>query len=141
MRLDNLLICLCLVVFSPVAIIPQTNGDRPRVVRTASSAPVGSTQFTATAYSLRGRTASGEYVREGIIAADPRVLPIGTKVHIHGMGYFVVKDTGGAIKGNKIDIWMPSTRDALKFGRRKVHLTVIEKPSKKGKRHEKQRND
>lgn len=87
--------------------------------------------FTATAYSLRGTTSSGETVREGIIAADPKVLPIGTVVYIEGMGEFVVKDTGGAIKGNKIDIWMPSTSRAIKFGKKKVKVRVISKPDKK----------
>ena len=87
---------------------------------------VGARTFKASAYSLRGRTASGEYVRQGIIAADPRVLPIGTRVYIEGMGTFVVKDTGGAIKNNRIDIWMPSTANAIKFGRRTVQLTVLD---------------
>lgn len=99
---------------------------KPLVVKTASVESASYRTFTATAYSLRGRTASGERVRSGIIAADPRVLPLGTVVHIQGMGTFVVKDTGGAIKGNKIDIWMPS--GAMKFGRRKVQLRVVSKP-------------
>ena len=80
--------------------------------------------FVATAYSLRGKTASGQPVRHGIIAADPRVLKLGTKVHIEGMGNYIVKDTGGAIKGNRIDIWMPSKAQAMKFGRRHVKLKI-----------------
>jgi 3D (Asp-Asp-Asp) domain-containing protein len=99
---------------------------KPLVVKTASVESASYRTFTATAYSLRGYTASGERVRSGIIAADPRVLPIGTVVHIEGMGTFVVKDTGGAIKGNRIDIWMAS--GAMKFGRRKVQLRIISKP-------------
>lgn len=89
------------------------------------------TRYEATAYSLRGRTASGEFVREGIIAADPKVLPIGTRVAIRGMGEYVVKDTGRLIKGKRIDIWMPSRRQALQFGRRKVYLTVLSMPKRK----------
>lgn len=89
------------------------------------------TRYEATAYSLRGRTASGEFVREGIIAADPKVLPIGTRVAIRGMGEYVVKDTGRLIKGRIIDIWMPSRRQALQFGRRKVYLTVLSMPKRK----------
>lgn len=99
---------------------------RPYVIKTVASSAVGYTTYTATAYSLRGRTASGEMVRSGIIAADRRILPLGTVVHIQGMGTFVVKDTGGAIKGNRIDIWMGS--GARKFGRRKVQLRIISKP-------------
>lgn len=81
--------------------------------------------FTATAYALKGRTASGKQVRQGIIAADPNVLPLGTKVHIKGYGNFVVADTGGHIKGRRIDIWMPSKQQAIKFGRRKVKLRKL----------------
>lgn len=98
----------------------------PLVVKTASVVSASYRTFVATAYSLRGRTASGEQVRRGIIAADRRILPLGTVVHIEGMGTFVVKDTGGAIKGNRIDIWMPN--GAMKFGRRRVQLRVISKP-------------
>ncbi|OYT73211.1 MAG: hypothetical protein CFK52_02810 [Chloracidobacterium sp. CP2_5A] len=84
--------------------------------------------FTATAYSLKGRTASGEYVRPGIVAADPRVLPLGSVVKVHAgqySGVYHVKDTGGRIRGRHIDIYMPSTRDAIRFGRRAVRVEVI----------------
>ncbi|HWS55954.1 MAG TPA: 3D domain-containing protein [Pyrinomonadaceae bacterium] len=84
--------------------------------------------FTATAYSLRGRTASGKPVRRGLIAADRRVLPIGTRVRLDAGSYsgeYVVADTGGAVRGRKIDIWMPSTGEAMRFGRRTVKLTVL----------------
>jgi 3D (Asp-Asp-Asp) domain-containing protein len=81
--------------------------------------------YIATAYSLKGITASGERVRSGIIAADPRVLPIGSKVHIQGMGNYTVKDTGGKIKGRKVDIWMANRKAAIQFGRRAVQLKVL----------------
>ncbi len=84
--------------------------------------------FTATAYALRGRTASGGGVRRGIIAADRRVLPIGTRVRLEAGSYsgeYLVADTGGAVRGRKIDIWMPSNGEALRFGRRPVKLTVL----------------
>ena len=90
--------------------------------------------YSATAYCLKGRTASGEMVRRGIIAADRRVLPIGTVVRIEGTshsGEYVVKDTGGAIKGNRIDIWTPTCTEAKQFGRKNVKLTVLSIP--KGK--------
>jgi len=84
--------------------------------------------FTATAYSLRGRTASGAGVRRGIIAADRRVLPIGTRVRLEAGSYsgeYLVADTGGAVRGRKIDIWVPQTSEAMRFGRRPVRLTVL----------------
>jgi 3D (Asp-Asp-Asp) domain-containing protein len=84
--------------------------------------------YTATAYSLRGRTASGKPVTRGLIAADPRVLPLGTRVRLEAgsfSGEYVVGDIGGAVKGRRIDIWTPTSREALQFGRRAVKLTVL----------------
>jgi len=81
--------------------------------------------FSATAYCLSGKTAMGHGVRRGLIAADSRVLRLGSKVNIEGAGYsgsYLVSDTGGRIKGNKIDIWMPSCAEARKFGRRTVQI-------------------
>lgn len=84
--------------------------------------------FEATAYSLRGITRSGSYVRRGVIAADPRVLPLGSLVHLKAGNYsgvYTVQDTGSAIKGKRIDVWMPSSREARSFGRQNVRLTVL----------------
>jgi 3D (Asp-Asp-Asp) domain-containing protein len=84
--------------------------------------------YTATAYSLRGRTASGKLVSRGLIAADPRVLPLGTRVRVEAgsfSGEYEVADTGGGVKGRRIDIWIPTSREAMKFGRRAVKLTVL----------------
>ena len=92
--------------------------------------------FTATAYSLRGRTASGAAPTQGIIAADPRVLPLGSRVRIEAgtySGEYLVADTGGAVRGKRIDIWTPSTRDAMRFGKRAVKLTILQLGGKRGK--------
>lgn len=92
--------------------------------------------YTATAYSLRGRTASGKMVSRGLIAADPRVLPLGSRVRVEAgswSGEYLVADTGGAIKGRRIDIWTTTTREALQFGRRTVKLTVLEFGGKRAK--------
>ena len=89
---------------------------------------VPATSYVATAYSLRGRTASGAPVSRGIIAADPRVLPLGSRVRIEAgtwSGEYLVADTGGLVRGKRIDIWTPSTREAMRFGRRIVKLTVL----------------
>lgn len=97
--------------------------------------------FQATAYSLRGITRSGAYVRRGVIAADPRVLPLGSVVHLKAgtyTGLYTVRDTGTAIKGKRIDVWMGSSREARSFGRQNVRLTVLKyggnrKPKPKAK--------
>ena len=110
--------------------VPKAAVDKaePEAETQASSPAVA---FTATAYSLRGRTASGGGVRRGIIAADRRVLPIGTRVRLEAgpySGEYLVADTGGAIRGRKIDIWMSSTGEAMRFGRRPVKLIVLTRP-------------
>lgn len=84
--------------------------------------------YSATAYALRGRTATGRGVARGVIAADPRVLPLGSKVRVEAgnwSGEYVVADTGAKIKGKKVDIWVPSNGEARQFGRRTVKLTVL----------------
>jgi 3D (Asp-Asp-Asp) domain-containing protein len=84
--------------------------------------------YVATAYSLRGRTASGRMVSKGLIAADPRHLPLGSRVRIQAGAYsgdYLVADTGGMVRGRRIDIWTPSSREAMRFGRRTVKLTVL----------------
>lgn len=84
--------------------------------------------YIATAYSLRGRTASGKMVAKGLLAADPRHLPLGSRVRLEAGAYsgeYLVADTGGMIRGKRIDIWTPSSREAMRFGRRPVKLTVL----------------
>lgn len=110
---------------------PQITPRASRLNATPFEAPDGVGQplsFRATAYSLKGRTRSGAYVRRGVIAADPRVLPLGSVVTVKAgdwSGTYTVHDTGGRIKGNIIDVWVPSTKEARKFGRRSIKLHVL----------------
>lgn len=112
--------------------------ERPREITAPASIDEGSAateSFEATAYSLHGRTASGAVTAPGIIAADPRVLPIGSRVRIEAGSYsgeYLVADTGGAVRGKRIDIWTPSAREAMRFGRRTVKLTILNLPGKRG---------
>jgi len=95
---------------------------------TSAKAGMNRGSFSATAYCLQGRTAMGSGVRRGIIAADPRVLRLGSKVMLTGGGYsgtYVVTDTGGGIKGRELDIWVPSCSEARRFGRRSVNVTLL----------------
>jgi len=90
--------------------------------------------FTATAYALRGRTSSGRTVARGLIAADGRVLPLGTRVRLEAGAYsgeYIVADRGGAVRGRRIDIWMPTTGEARRFGRRAVKLTILNYSAKR----------
>ena len=113
---------------------PVTLKTAPSV--TTDDFEVAPQTYTATAYSLRGRTASGKLVSRGLIAADPRVLPIGTRVRVEAgsfSGEYEVADTGGAVKGRRIDIWTPTAREAMRFGRRAVKLTVLSFGGKRAK--------
>lgn len=95
--------------------------------------------FRATAYCLSGKTASGRTVRRGIVAADTRVLPLGTRVRLTAgkyTGNYVVADTGGRIKGRVLDIWVPSCAEARSWGRRTVGVTVLGKAKKRKNRKE-----
>lgn len=84
--------------------------------------------FQATAYALKGRTRTGAQVRRGVIAADPRVLPLGSVVQLRAgkySGVYTVHDTGKRIKGKIIDVWVPDRHEARQFGRRKIQLHVL----------------
>ena len=120
---------------SPIAVDAKTVTAAPAVPVAKETEPVVLAEtYTATAYSLRGRTASGKPVARGVIAADPRVLPLGTRVRIDAgefSGEYVVADTGGAVKGRRVDIWTPTAREAMRFGRRAVKLTVLERGGKR----------
>ena len=83
-----------------------------------------------TAYCLtRNTTRRGRYVRAGIVAADPRLFPLSRYVELYAdgryLGRFLIDDTGRLIKGNIIDIWMPTCREARQFGRRKGTAVLV----------------
>lgn len=85
--------------------------------------------MVATAYCPTDRggrfTALGLPVRRGIVAVDPRVIPLGTKLFVEGYGPALAGDTGSAIKGNRIDLFVDSHKEALSYGRRRVQVYVL----------------
>ncbi len=78
----------------------------------------------ATAYSLHGGTASGLPTGPGVVAVDPTVIPLGTRMYIPGYGPGIAADTGTAIKGLRIDLWFPTLSQTYKWGRRTVTITL-----------------
>jgi 3D (Asp-Asp-Asp) domain-containing protein/septal ring factor EnvC (AmiA/AmiB activator) len=78
----------------------------------------------AVGYHLPGRTASGLPVGHGIVAVDPTVIPLGTRLHVPGYGSAVAADVGSAVQGHLIDLWFPSRKHALAWGRRTVTITI-----------------
>ena len=79
---------------------------------------------STTGYSIRGRTASGLPTGWGIVAVDPSVIPLGTRMTIPGYGEGVAADTGGAVRGATIDLWFPTMAQAMAWGRRTVTITL-----------------
>jgi 3D (Asp-Asp-Asp) domain-containing protein len=117
-----------------VALAMLLSSCNPQVeTRAATEEPAGhpTRLFEATAYCHGTITKSGTRVGPGVIAADPAVLPLGTAVRISGIadaydGVYVVLDTGSAIRGRRIDVYMPNCREAVRFGRRPAEVTVID---------------
>ncbi len=86
--------------------------------------------FTATAYCKGIVTASGVPVQSGVAAADPELLPVGSVVEVDSLpqrynGIYTVMDTGPAVQGRQVDIYMWSCNEAVQFGRKPIHLTVL----------------
>ncbi|MDO5649390.1 MAG: 3D domain-containing protein [Gallicola sp.] len=83
------------------------------------------TQMQATAYTATGnRTATGTVPKKGTIAVDPDVIPLGTELYVEGYGNGVAEDTGSAVKGNIIDLYMDSEQEARNWGRKNVNVTI-----------------
>ena len=116
------------------ALVPAALGAGPRR-RPTTSQPM---RMIATAYCDHGTTDSGAQTRRGSIAADPRVLPLGSLVRIDSpqpeySGTYTVLDTGAKIKGRKIDLFVPDCAKAKAFGKRPVMANVVRRgPAKEG---------
>ena len=83
-------------------------------------------EMQASAYTYSGRrTSSGKHPAVGLIAVDPRVIPLGTHLYVDGYGYATAADTGGAIKGQKVDLFFESTSECLRWGTRKTKVYVL----------------
>jgi len=87
-------------------------------------------RYVATAYSQTGITASGQWTHRHVVAADPNVLPIGTRIKIKRAGRYsgeyVVADTGAKVDGRRLDLYVPSTLECKKFGVKRVSVKVLE---------------
>lgn len=104
--------------------------DTVRAEELAKPAPGLKLRFAATAYCKGTTTASGTAVRTGIAAADPDLLPVGSVIRVDSLdakynGIYTIMDTGPAVQGREIDIYMWSCHEALRFGRRKLQLEVL----------------
>ncbi|MDG5473840.1 ubiquitin-like domain-containing protein [Jeotgalibacillus sp. ET6] len=115
---------------------PAATTTAVQAVNTSTDEPEGgkeltvsSTAYTASCNGCSGITATGIDLKANpgmkVIAVDPSVIPLGSKVYVEGYGLAVAGDTGGAIKGNKIDVFIPSKEEAYRWGNRQVKITIL----------------
>ncbi|OLO27442.1 hypothetical protein BTR23_20270 [Alkalihalophilus pseudofirmus] len=112
-----------------------SRGSSPSTSQTSTSSGSGRTMtVTATAYTANcsgcsGITATGINLNNNrnmkVIAVDPNVIPLGSRVHVEGYGEAIAGDTGGAIRGNKIDVHVPTKSEAYRWGSRQVKITIL----------------
>lgn len=115
------------VITPPSAKVVET-GSYETVSRQGNLRTGRPSKFVATAYTYTGyRTATGAKTRRGIVAVDPRVIPLGTRMYVEGYGYAVAADTGGFIKGRRIDVFLETDREVDNWGRRTVNVYILGK--------------
>ncbi|MFJ8065255.1 3D domain-containing protein [Psychrobacillus sp. NPDC096426] len=106
---------------------PSRSNSEDKVVK---EIVVSASAFTANCNGCTGITSTGINLKKNpdikVIAVDPKVIKLGTKVHVEGYGYAIAGDTGGNIKGNKIDVFFSSQSDAYKWGRKDVTVKILE---------------
>jgi 3D (Asp-Asp-Asp) domain-containing protein len=111
-----------------VAAAPSPPSPKPSTGSEAVTAV--QTRFVATAYCQTGKTASGVHTESGIVAADPEVLAIGTRIRVTGLkqgrdGIYRVMDTGARVQGRRIDLFVASCAEAKRFGRQPVRVAIL----------------
>lgn len=112
----------------------QTNQTAPAAQKAPATAAqtiaMSATAYTAYCTGCSGITANGTNLRANpnlkVIAVDPSVIPLGSRVWVEGYGEAIAADTGGAIKGNKIDVFIPSQEGAMNWGRRTVTVKILD---------------
>ncbi|OIK16174.1 peptidoglycan-binding protein [Bacillus sp. MUM 116] len=107
----------------------QVSTQSVKQVDAAKQITVKATAYTASCAGCSGITKTGINIKENpnakVIAVDPSVIPLGSKVYVEGFGEAIAGDTGGAIKGNRIDVFIPSQADAINFGVKHLKVTIL----------------
>lgn len=120
-RAGRLAVPAAVAQVTPVAAPSEEGGPEPEREPPAGGVTM---RVVATAYALPGRTATGLPVGWGVVAVDPSVIPLGTRMTIPGYGEGIAADVGPAVRGAKIDLWFPSRSAALRWGTRSVTITL-----------------
>lgn len=109
---------------TPEAITPPSNTTASKELIVEASA------YTASCEGCSGITATGINLKTNphakVISVDPTVIPLGSKVYVEGYGEAIAGDTGGAINGNRIDVFFPSQQDAINFGVKQLKVTILD---------------
>ena len=131
-----LIMLLALLTIQRSATAAEPRSPEPVMARVESQQRIFAGEFAVYAYCTEQyphicggnpTTASGDPVAPGVtVAADPDVMPLGTRIYIDGIGERVVQDTGGAIKGRKIDLAVESHQEAVEFGRKTAKIYILE---------------
>jgi 3D (Asp-Asp-Asp) domain-containing protein len=115
-----------------VTILDSKYAARQATMHEASALPMPGARlaFSATAYCKGIVTSSGVAVQSGVAASDPELLPVGSVVQIDSLtarydGIYTIMDTGPSVQGRQVDLYMWSCNEALQFGRKPIHLTVL----------------
>lgn len=114
----------------PEELAVETMRQEPRPVAVTERKEVSRSEaqpivMEATAYCLRTPTATGEQTAPGFVAVDPAIIPLYSELYIEGYGKAIAMDTGGDIRGQRIDLWMPDRNQCLQFGRQPVKVWII----------------
>lgn len=118
-----------LIYPNQILIVSKTKTSTPTKTPPVKVITVTATAYTADCIGCSGITATGinlkKHPESKVIAVDPKVIKLGTKVYVDGYGYAVAADKGSSIKGNMIDVFYPTKKAALKWGRKKVHMKIL----------------
>jgi 3D (Asp-Asp-Asp) domain-containing protein len=140
MRRFFVVLTLLLVLIRPVAttdpapphqvarVVPAIHGP-PEVSRGGSRPVLRHIEVLVTAYCQGTITATGVRVHRGIVAVDPAVIPLHSTVFVPGYGWARAEDTGGLIHGDRVDVYIPELKAAVKWGAQKLEVTVLETSS------------
>ncbi|MBT2677964.1 LysM peptidoglycan-binding domain-containing protein [Bacillus sp. ISL-35] len=117
-------------VATPVSAPAEKTTTAAKPAAATNQLTVEATAYTANCTGCSGITKTGVNLKTNpdakVIAVDPSVIPLGSKVYVEGYGYATAEDTGGAIKGNRIDVFIPTQDGAIEWGRKQVKVTILD---------------
>ena len=123
-------VALWCALFAVLSLIAEGCAGLRGPNKTAPKGPTRGLPFTATAYCTGRVTASGTAPTAKTVAADPAVLPLGSRIRLTGLdkrydGVYVVRDTGARVRGRRIDLYIRDCHEAVRFGRRSATVSLL----------------